>query len=64
MGSPHSESAPHQVLGAIGLVNVEIQRFSPNHVIDVSRDFVGGCSLVLSHKLAKFVSIGLVKVEI
>ena len=27
---------------------------SPNHVIDVSRDFVGGGSLVLSHELAKF----------
>ena len=27
---------------------------SPNHVIDGSRDFVGGGSPVLSHKLAKF----------
>ena len=26
----------------------------PNHVIDVSRDFVGGSSLVLSQELAKF----------
>ena len=39
-GSPHPDSAPYQVLGAMGLVNVEIKRFdlTRDHVIDVSRD--------------------------
>ena len=32
-------------------------------MIDVSRDFVGGASLVLSHELAKFRIHSLVKVE-
>ena len=37
---PHPDSAPYQVLEAMGLVNVEIKRFdlTRDHVIDVSRD--------------------------
>ena len=44
---PHPESAPNKVFGAMGLVNVEINvcDFSRDHVIDVSRDFVGGVPL-------------------
>ena len=43
MGISHPDSAPYQVLGAMGLVKVEIKRFkfTLEHVIDVSCDFVG-----------------------
>ena len=37
-GAPHSDSAHCQVLGTMGLVNVEIKRFdlTRNHVINVT----------------------------
>ena len=40
---PYPDSAPYQVLGTVGLANVEIKRFdlSRDHVIDVLRDFLG-----------------------
>ena len=43
VGPPHPDSEPYQVLGAVGLVDVEIKRFdlTRDHVINVSRDFVG-----------------------
>ena len=43
VGPPHPDSAPYQVLGAMGLVIVEIKRFelTRDHMIDESRDFVG-----------------------
>ena len=42
VGTPHPDSAPYQVLGAMGLVIVEIKRFelTRDHMIDESRDFV------------------------
>ena len=44
VGSTHPDSATYQVLGIMNLVNVDIKRFdlSRDHVIDASRDFVGG----------------------
>ena len=44
VGPPHPDSATYQVLGVMNLVNVDIKRFDLpcNHVIDASRDFVGG----------------------
>ena len=42
-GLHYPDSAPCQVLGAMDLVNLETERFDlrREHVIDVSRDFVG-----------------------
>ena len=65
-GAPSSWFTTLPVLGAMGLLNVEIKRFdlTRDHVIDASRDFVGK---VLSSKvtiLLSLGSIGLVKVEI
>ena len=43
VGSPHPDSRPYQVLGAMGLLDVEIKHIelTRDHMIDVSRVFVG-----------------------
>ena len=43
VGPPHPDSALNQVLGTMGLVDVEIKRFelTLDHMINVSHDFVG-----------------------
>ena len=40
---PHADSALNQVLGTMGLVDVEIKRseLTLDHMINVSHDFVG-----------------------
>ena len=41
--SPHPDSEPYQILGAMDLLNVEKKRFdlTRDHGIDVFRDFAG-----------------------
>ena len=41
--SPHPDSEPYQILGAMDLLNLEKKRFdlTRDHGIDVFRDFVG-----------------------
>ena len=48
VGPPYPDSAPYKVLGAVGFVNVETNLFdlTRDHVIHVSRDFVGVITLL------------------